>query len=246
MREDDRHRGMPLAPSPHGGSHGPVTQGGGIPEWFGKDAEPPPPPRRGGSPKFAIAAAVLLMGAGVGAFVVTRGHDQDARDRAAAAERELEQARQTENELKRRLEAEMKAAAEATPEPVEPDPSELPSIEDVLAEGDDDAGADDADESDAAPGQRDAAQVLTVINGLRKDVRRCFETELQTNPTAGGRVDVTLTIAPSGRVSAATAKSTGTLSEVATNCIVRTTRTARFAPASDTATVKVPFAFNAQ
>jgi hypothetical protein len=92
-------------------------------------------------------AVVVVVAAVGGTYLVARR--SAGRASVAGQEGAAGQAQQTAEEkaAHERMLLEIKKAAEATPAPTEPDPSDLPSIDDVLAE--DDAGAD---EPDAASG----------------------------------------------------------------------------------------------
>ncbi len=97
----------------------------------------------GRSKRTAIVVAVVVVVAAVGGtYLVARrsaGRAQTAQHGAAGRAGETA----AERASRERMLLEIKKAAEATPAPTEPDPSDLPSIDEVLAE--DDAGADEPD-----------------------------------------------------------------------------------------------------
>lgn len=232
---------------------------GGVPEWFGKDEKPgakrrspistepeaptggpgrgaasaggKPPPRQ----QALVGAAVAVLAiAGAGVFFAMRTQ-QGVRDDAA---REVADRAQRE----RLLEAMKQSAAEPAEEV--PDPSELPSIDEVIAE--DEAEADEADDADgteaadAALQARDSASVLQITRALNPEFRRCYEQELRLKPNAKGRADVTLTIAPAGSVTKIVVKLQGDLSDSVSSCVSGAFKKAQFEPAAEEATVKLP------
>lgn len=79
---------------------------------------------------FLIVAAIIAAGLLVVAVMKLRGSSGAPGATSASAETADEANRQ-------RMLQEIERAANATPAPKEPDPSELPSIEEVLAEDDD-------------------------------------------------------------------------------------------------------------
>lgn len=233
---------------------------GGVPEWFGKDEKPgakrrspvstePAAPEGGGRERGAAsaggkppprqqalvgAAVAVLAIAGAGAFFAMRTQ-QGVRDDAA---RELADRAQRE----RLLEAMKQSAAEPAEEV--PDPSELPSIDEVIAEDEAEADetdhADEMEAADAAPQARDSASVLQITRALNPEFRRCYEQELRLKPNAKGRADVTLTIAPEGRVTKIVVKLQGDLSDSVSSCVSGAFKKAQFEPAAEEATVKLP------
>jgi hypothetical protein len=188
--------------------------------------------------------AVLAI-AGAGVFFAMRTQ-QGVRDDAA---REVADRAQRE----RLLEAMKQSAAEPAEEV--PDPSELPSIDEVIAEdeaeaaedeaGADDTEADDTEATDAALQARDSASVLQITRALNPEFRRCYEQELRLNPNAKGRADVTLTIAPAGRVTKIVVKLQGNLSDSVSGCVSGAFKKAQFEPAAEEATVKLPILLQA-
>jgi TonB family protein len=82
--------------------------------------------------------------------------------------------------------------------------------------------------------------VLRITRALNPEFRRCYQQELVANPGAKGRADVTLTIAPEGRVSKVQVELSGNLSQNARGCVASAVRKAQFEPAAEEATVKLP------
>ncbi len=238
--------------------------GGGVPEWFGRGEEEKAPRRKRGSgaggasggggsggggsgkgPSKAIAFSAFAVAAigGVIAFNVQKQTDQQAQAESHAAARAQEQLRA--EKARKRMLAEIKKAAEATPEPEPVDPSDLPSIDDVLAEDAEEADEEEASEDAGAVGKRDSASVLRITRALNPQVQRCYETQLARDPDLRGRANVTLQINEEGRVSKATVQLVGQLPASMRGCIAGVFRKARFEPASDVATVKLPIIFSA-
>ncbi|MEZ4225872.1 MAG: AgmX/PglI C-terminal domain-containing protein [Polyangiaceae bacterium] len=213
----------------------------GVPEWFGQGKEPEPP-RRGGPPKataLIVLAAVSAMVAGAGVVALQRrGAEAEARARAADEQARADEAQRA------RLMSELEKLAQ-TPTPKEPDPSELPDIEDVL----DDDGSTEADAAaeDAAPaadeGTRTPESVQQVTRGLNPALRRCFDDELARNPNAEGALQVELKIAADGAVTSVVAQPTGKLGPSVRSCVVQVYEKAKFPPAEGPTTVRIPVRF---
>ncbi len=242
--------------------------GGGVPDWFGKDDDEAPRRKRGGAPSggapsggapsggapgggsgkgpskvIAFSAIAVAAIGGVIAFNITKQADQQAQAEIQETVRAEERLRA--EKARKRMLAEIKKAAEATPEPEPVDPSDLPSIDDVLAEDADESEDEEASEDAGAVGKRDSASVLRITRALNPQVQRCYETQLARDPDLRGRANVTLQISEEGRVSKATVQLMGQLPPAMRGCIAGVFTKARFEPASDVATVKLPIIFSA-
>ena len=71
--------------------------------------------------------------------------------------------------------------------------------------------------------------------------RACYQRELNRNPSLGGRIDATLTIDSSGKVTDVMAG--GSLGGAATSCVERQLRTLRFPAQASRIRVQVPMTF---
>lgn len=213
----------------------------GVPDWFGKDDPPPEPPRRSGSKAAPLAAAVVVLvaGAGAGVWMTLRVPVPQQAEVAAATDPDPQPAAPPEPLLEEER---------AVPELEAIPPSALEADSDAVAAAEGDATIDDEspDENPGERAERDSASVLRVVQSLRAETRRCYARELPKQPDARGRVDATFTIERSGRVSKVTTSQSATLPPAVSACVAGVLRQARFEPAGDTATVKMPFVFQAQ
>ncbi|MBX3127183.1 MAG: AgmX/PglI C-terminal domain-containing protein [Polyangiaceae bacterium] len=207
----------------------------GVPDWFGKDDPPPEPPRRSGSKAAPLAAALVMLVAGAGAGVWMTLRVPVQAEVAAATEPDPQPAAPPEPLLEEER---------AVPELEAIPPSALDTDADAVAAAEGDATTEDENPGERA--ERDSASVLRVVQSLRAETRRCYARELPKQPDARGRVDATFTIERSGRVSKVTTSQSATLPPAVSACVAGVLRQARFEPAGDTATVKMPFVFQAQ
>ena len=76
----------------------------------------------------------------------------------------------------------------------------------------------------------------------RPAMKRCFTKELATDPGAGGKVTVSITVDATGAVTDAVAETTSA-SKSLTACVVDACRKLKFKPGSGTTKVLVPFVF---
>jgi hypothetical protein len=94
----------------------------------------------------------------------------------------------------------------------------------------------------ASVAMADAEAVIRHV--IEPAARRCYERGLQSNPALSGRVVISLSIAPSGEVDAASPEGLAGLSVDVADCIARAARRARFtSPGPSGASLRVPFSF---
>lgn len=216
----------------------------GVPDWFGKDggSPTPPPPRRTGSGGFpALLAVVVLAAGGAGAWVMMKPRGIDPAESARALQ--ADEAREAEARRLALLE-EVRRAAQAVETQQAPDPSELPSIEEIVAAEEltveDGSAAEETLEPEAENNARDTQSVMRAVQPLLSEARDCYSEDA---PAAHGRVDLTLTIRPDGRVSQVKTAKSG-LPATVSSCIAKVISKARFAPAEDTTTtITIPIVF---
>jgi TonB family protein len=173
------------------------------------------------------------MAGGAAAWSLMRDRAQDGASPGAQAENE---AQRDELEL-RTLEADV---LEAEPH------DQVGALDDLVAPREP-AVAPNPDRlaaGDASLLSRRAEDVRRVIVSVEPDTRRCYKAELRRNPSATGRVDATLVIEPSGRVSNVQTRQSGTLSAEVARCVAQVLRAARFEPAGDSTTVNMPYSFS--
>jgi TonB family protein len=92
-------------------------------------------------------------------------------------------------------------------------------------------------------GELDQAAIAQVVRSHSRDVRRCYEKGLRSNPNLSGRVDVTFTIAVSGRVSTARVARSTIGDEAVQACILGVVRGMRFPKPKANVTVNYPYVF---
>lgn len=99
------------------------------------------------------------------------------------------------------------------------------------------------------PQQLDQSDIERVVNANRVSVkRRCWEPALRTkdpNAPNSAKVNVSITVAPSGNVSSASASGGGGYPELA-GCVASRVKTWKFPPSGGTSRANIPFAFFAQ
>lgn len=204
----------------------------GVPDWFGKGGpETPEPPRRSGGPRGTlvgvVAVSLALLGAGVwfaSAQAPAPPSDDSVEPGATGAQRP---------DPKRDMMLEEISKTAGDPAQA-PDPSELPSIDEIIEAAD--LPAEDGDDEPELTA-RSPKSVMAVVRSLTPQTRACYQQD------GTGKVEVTFTIDPEGRVSKAEHSATGTLPKRVGQCIEGVLQRAEFGPASEATTVKMPFAF---
>jgi hypothetical protein len=82
---------------------------------------------------------------------------------------------------------------------------------------------------------------MRVVMGMRPGFHACYRRELENNPDAHGKVQLTLRIGAGGEVDAVTATHSGNLSSHVIGCMVHRARLAQFDPPSEgSAVISVP------
>ena len=96
-------------------------------------------------------------------------------------------------------------------------------------------------------GQLDREIIQRVIREHRREIRACYEGELQANPDLEGRVLVAFVISPDGAVASASVSETTLGSSAVEDCVVRRVRRWRFPEPRGGGIVRVsyPFVFSA-
>ncbi|MGB0679582.1 MAG: TonB family protein, partial [Polyangiales bacterium] len=97
-------------------------------------------------------------------------------------------------------------------------------------------------------GDFDASKVEAMIRKRRAAFQRCYEKELQKNPTLSGKVTVTFTIQESGSVTGARATNNTSNNSALAACVVGTFRRFRFnpGPSGGSVTYSYPIVFAPQ
>lgn len=134
----------------------------------------------------------------------------------------------------------------AAPEPTEPEgpASSVAFVPDRTPPGATTA-ADPA--QGVAVEERPRDEITRVVRQNANQTRACFERGLQKNPKLAGRVDVSFTISPEGRVVVASASKSTVPDLDVTACVVRVFRGLSFSPSSGgPVTVEYPVVFQAQ
>lgn len=93
-------------------------------------------------------------------------------------------------------------------------------------------------------GQRERETIQRVVRQHRREMKYCYEKELQTNPGLEGRVVVEFTIAPSGEVVAALVDQSTLENAEVENCMQNKIRHWTFPPVDDVQMAKVSYPFN--
>lgn len=92
-------------------------------------------------------------------------------------------------------------------------------------------------------GRFDVRSVLAMIRTRQSAMRACYDRELRSRPTLGGRLRVRFTIAPDGRVSEPRAIEDSLEDGAVAQCVVRVVNGFRFAPGPAGGSVTYAFTF---
>jgi hypothetical protein len=97
---------------------------------------------------------------------------------------------------------------------------------------------------DERPFSEFSAEVAAVIRSMRSDFKSCYQAILKTDPqNPGGRVVVSVKLAPTGDVESA--KANGSLPDL--DCFVQTVKRKKFPPPNEGATIfQFPITFTSQ
>jgi TolA C-terminal len=90
-------------------------------------------------------------------------------------------------------------------------------------------------------GARDRTTIGETLRRASGRMKRCFQTQLKTNPNLGGKVTLHMTIVPDGTVPEVTA--TGGLDAGLQQCMIAVAERLRFPPDPGTTHVNFPFIF---
>jgi outer membrane biosynthesis protein TonB len=93
-------------------------------------------------------------------------------------------------------------------------------------------------------GQLDREMIQRVVREHRREIRACYEAQLQRNPELEGRVQINWIISPDGAVAAARVSTTTLNSRDVEECMVRRIRQWRFPEPRGGGTVNVNFPFD--
>jgi hypothetical protein len=97
--------------------------------------------------------------------------------------------------------------------------------------------------TDPTGGHRKRAAIKRELHAHAPDIERCYETALERDRTAGGRVLIKLAITDSGSVSSACVQQSSLHDEDALECMLDELRTAQFGPADGPVTIAYPLGF---
>jgi hypothetical protein len=89
-----------------------------------------------------------------------------------------------------------------------------------------------------------AREIQPVMQKARPRFRACYENALKFAPEAQGRVQVKITIAPTGKVPVASATHTGNLPPQVASCVAAVTRTLEFPKSRESTSVSYPLSFS--
>lgn len=92
-------------------------------------------------------------------------------------------------------------------------------------------------------GQLDRDIIQRVVREHRREIRACYESELQRNPNLEGRVAIEWVISPSGAVAASQIESSTLNSQAVENCVAMRVRQWRFPEPRGGGTVRVTYPF---
>ena len=92
-------------------------------------------------------------------------------------------------------------------------------------------------------GQLDREIIARVIREHRREIRSCYESELQQNPDLSGRVIVRFTISPDGSVASASIEESDIGSSAVEDCVTRRVQRWRFPEPRGGGVVRVSYPF---
>jgi hypothetical protein len=205
--------------------------GSPVPEWFGREDGARAPLARAGNP---LGCLSLLFGLGIAAVAIFYGWAGDARAKKIMNDRDqceqrLMNAQSSLNECRRQV-----LETQSTPCPTQPSATAVPTASENEASDIPDAGA------------RSAEEIARVMRAQNPGFRLCYEKAVSENPNADAKVELLMTIDPSGNVSEAHATGpmgpTG-LQPFTYRCFEAVAKGIHFPPAGEKTTLRYPLTF---